>query len=431
MQYRTASFYKEFHCIGGVCEDSCCENWEIDLDDASLKKYMKQKGDFGKRLKENTKVKEKQFILNGTRCPFLNDDNLCDIYIEMGEESLCETCTNFPRHIEEFEDLKEISLTMSCPEVSRIMLGHPEKITFDWKNGTDEEYGLKQFAHTRTLAFWKKGHENKLDKPLFGVLFEVREFMLRVLQNREEPIARRGAVVLMLAYEIQACIDQREYGGISQKLSEYRKAEKREELEEDFARYEARVTEKEEWMKQILNMYKGLETIKDEWQNMLESAMRTMHGEEDLRAMILAAGLRKPSERELNFQKKHPEKLSSFLQEYKISYQEFMHYYQTKEYEYEHIFVYYIFNYFLGAAYDHDAFTKVKFAVVSYLVILELDVAVWLRQKKEFLFEDQVLVAHAYSKEVEHSYNNFESLQLVLSAHPILDVEHILIALLS
>jgi hypothetical protein len=32
---------------------------------------------------------------------------------------------------------------------------------------------------------------------------------------------------------------------------------------------------------------------------------------------------------------------------------------------------------------------------------------------------------------VEHSYNNFESLQLVLSTHPILDVEHILIGLLS
>ena len=53
------------------------------------------------------------------------------------------------------------------------------------------------------------------------------------------------------------------------------------------------------------------------------------------------------------------------------------------------------------------------------------------KQQKEFLYEDQVKVAHAYSKEVEHSYNNFESLQLVLSAHPILDVDHILVGLLS
>jgi lysine-N-methylase len=143
---------------------------------------------------------------------------------------------------------------------------------------------------------------------------------------------------------------------------------------------------------------------------------------------MLAAGL---FDKDVTGKDGEKQKLSSFLREYKVSYQEFSDYYRGREYEYEHILVYYIFNYFLGAAYDHDAYTKVKFAVVSYLVILELDVAVWLRQTKEFLYEDQVLVAHAYSKEVEHSYNNFESLQLVLSAHPILDVEHILIALLS
>ena len=38
MDYRTVSYYKEFHCIGGICEDSCCENWEIDLDDAEWNK---------------------------------------------------------------------------------------------------------------------------------------------------------------------------------------------------------------------------------------------------------------------------------------------------------------------------------------------------------------------------------------------------------
>ncbi|MDD6071699.1 MAG: flagellin lysine-N-methylase [Clostridiales bacterium] len=431
MQYRTVAFYKEFHCIGGICEDSCCENWEIDLDDASLKNYMKQKGEFGKRLKENTRVKDKQFILNGTRCPFLNDKNLCDIFIEMGEECLCETCTNFPRHIEEFDNLKEVSLTMSCPEASRIMLARTEKMTFECKEGTDAEYGLKHVEPVKSLAFWKKGHTNKLDQPLFDILFEVREYIFEVLQNRDLPIARRAAVVLLLAYEIQDFIDSKEYDKIGKKLANYKKTEKMELLTAYFAKHENRVAEKEVWMKQILNMYEGLETIKEEWTGILSDGIRIMHGQEDLQTIMLAAGLI-GNEGEANQEEKDKyQELSSFLREYKISYQEFLHYYQSKEYEYEHILVYYIFNYFLGASYDHDVFTKVKFAVVSYLVILELDVAVWLKQKKEFLYEDQVLVAHAYSKEVEHSYNNFESLQLVLSAHPILDVEHILIGLLS
>lgn len=423
MEYRTTSFYKEFKCIGGICEDSCCENWEIDLDDASLKKYMKQSGAFGKRLKDNTRVKDKQFILNGTRCPFLNDENLCDIYIEMGENCLCETCTNFPRHIEEFEDLKEVSLTMSCPEASRIMLAKKEKITFECREGTDAEYGLKHIEKTSPLAFWKNRHVNKLDKPLFDILFKVRELMFEILQSRNEPIAERAATVLLFAYEIQEFIDEKQYDKIAEKMNNYKKPEKKVLLNNYFEKHKGRITEKEVWLKQILNMFEGLETIKVEWTALLSDGMKIMHGHEDLRALLLAAGLTEKTET--------LEEESTFLRDYAVSYQEFMHYYQENEYEYEHILVYYIFNYFLGASYDHDVYTKVKFAVVSYLVILELDVALWLKQQKEFLYEDQVLVAHAYSKEVEHSYNNFESLNLVLSAHPILDVEHILIGLLS
>ncbi|MCM1157536.1 MAG: flagellin lysine-N-methylase [Bacteroidales bacterium] len=423
MKYTTASFYKDFHCIGGICEDSCCENWEIDLDDASLKRYMKQGGEFGKRLKDNTRVKEKQFILNGTRCPFLNEDNLCDIYIEMGEECLCETCTNFPRHIEEFEELKEVSLTMSCPEASRIMLGQKEKIRFICKEGSDEEYGLKHSEQARTFAFWRRGHANKLDKPLFSLLFDVRGLMFEILQNRDEPVAKRAATVLLLGYEIQEFIEHKEYDKIVMKMENYRKPEKKLLLENYFAKHEKRVTEKEEWMRQILNMFDGLETIKEEWKELLEGGMKTMHGRDDVTGILVAAGM---------LEEKEPgEEADSFLRQYTLAYQEFQHYYQEKEYEFEHILVYYLFNYFLGASYDHDAYTKVKFAVISYLVVKELDIALWLRQQKEFLFEDQVLVAHAYSKEVEHSDNNYESLQLVLSAHPILDVEHILIGLLS
>lgn len=397
MEYRTATFYKQFHCIGGVCEDSCCENWEIDLDEGSLKNYMKQKGDFGKRLKKCTRVKDKQFILNGTRCPFLNDKNLCDIFIEMGESSLCETCTNFPRHVEEFDNLKEVSLTMSCPEVSRIMLARTDKMEFVCEEGTNAEYGLKDVETVRSFAFWKKQHENKLDKALFDQLYEVRNYMFSVLQNREMPIFKRAAVVLMFGYELQQLIDDRAYERISDLIVAYQSLSKQEKLQAEWMRFAGQADDKERFMKQVLNMYEGLETIKEEWTAILKDGVQIMHGD-------------------LNYENR---------------YKAFRDYYSNREYEFEHILVYYLFNYFLGAAYDHDAFTKVKLAILSYLVILELDIAMWHKNGEVFSYEDQVLVAHAYSKEVEHSYNNFESLQLVLSAHPILDVEHILQALLA
>lgn len=396
MNYTTAQFYKEFHCIGGICEDSCCENWEIDLDDYSLKQYMKQNGDFGKRLKDCTKVKEKQFILNGTRCPFLNDENLCDIFIEMGEECLCQTCTNFPRHIEEFDHLKEVSLTMSCPEASRIMLAKTEKMTFITKEGTDEEFGLKHLPEKKSFAFWKKDKPNKLNKILFEQLELVRDCLFEILQNRCVPIRERAATVLLFADEVQKCIDKGEYLDIAELVTKYHKPEQTEQLQAYLHQYESDVNKKQQWMKQVLNMYEGLETIKPEWTILLKESITAMHNQVD----------------------------------YASAYKEFNAYYKEKEYEFEHILVYYIFNYFLGASYDEDAFTKVKFAIVSYLVILELDIATWIKNQKSFGYEDQVFVAHAYSKEVEHSYNNFESLMLVMSAHPILEKTNILNALL-
>ena len=52
----------------------------------------------------------------------LNDRNLCDLVIEKGEDWLCETCSRYPRHVEEFEGLREWSLSLSCPVAAEIML---------------------------------------------------------------------------------------------------------------------------------------------------------------------------------------------------------------------------------------------------------------------------------------------------------------------
>ena len=138
-------------------------------------------------------------------------------------------------------------------------------------------------------------------------------------------------------------------------------------------------------------MYEGLEVIKDEWSKLLVQGMECDYRENDRK--------------------------------------EFERYLGNRQYEFEHILVYYMFNYFLGASYDGDILTKVKMSVISYLVIRQLDIAYWKQNQKTFTYEDQVFIAHAYSKEVEHSYNNFESLQLVLSAHPLLDVDHLVCGL--
>ena len=128
MEFTFPNYYKEFSCIAGSCPDTCCAEWQIVIDNKTLKKYQHFKGPFHNRLHNDIDWKEHVFRQYNRRCAFLNEENLCDIYTEAGPKMLCDTCRNYPRHIEEFEGLREISLSLSCPEAARILLSQKEKV---------------------------------------------------------------------------------------------------------------------------------------------------------------------------------------------------------------------------------------------------------------------------------------------------------------
>ena len=72
---RVPTYFNEFVCIGGACEDNCCIGWEVDIDDESLEVYKSVSGAFGDRLRRYMND-ENSFTLKNNRCPFLNDKNL-------------------------------------------------------------------------------------------------------------------------------------------------------------------------------------------------------------------------------------------------------------------------------------------------------------------------------------------------------------------
>ena len=122
MRYLKPHFYDKFVCTAGDCPDTCCAGWQIMIDDASLEKYKNVQGEFGKRLHGSVNWEEECFCQNERRCAFLNDENLCDLYKALGPDALCDTCRLYPRHTEEFEGLRELSLSLSCPEAAKIIL---------------------------------------------------------------------------------------------------------------------------------------------------------------------------------------------------------------------------------------------------------------------------------------------------------------------
>ena len=184
MHYTIPNYYGEFSCVADRCADTCCAGWEIAIDPASLARL-------GNRLHNSIAWKKGSFKQYDGRCAFLDESGLCDLYAEGGPGMLCRTCRTYPRHVEEFEGVREISLCISCIEAARIVLGQKEPVhflEFD-REGREEDYGDFDFL-------------------LYTKLTDARELALRILQNRRRPAGEQMAMALALAHDLQSRIDR-------------------------------------------------------------------------------------------------------------------------------------------------------------------------------------------------------------------------------
>ena len=144
-------YYGEFECIKGECRNSCCIGWEIDIDDAAMKKYSHLCGDVGERVRKSVfgfnngeknacgTDSSAHFVLTeGGRCPHLDECGLCRIITELGEEYLSDICRLHPRFFVDTKNGCEVGLGMSCEEACRIILssdGYSEFIKIGEREG--------------------------------------------------------------------------------------------------------------------------------------------------------------------------------------------------------------------------------------------------------------------------------------------------------
>lgn len=188
------TFYKDFKCIAGDCPDSCCQGWEVDADVESLEYYntldpsleIKQRID---RVLSKDEFDNNIFTLAPKkRCPFLNDENLCDMHIAIGGEHTPYTCRTFPRFIYDFGGTREIGISFSCPVASDMMYTLD---SFDFEQEiTDEPPSL-----------------NDIDATLYYTLYKAREQAYSIVKDRSVPINERLKNLLSFTLELQAKIN--------------------------------------------------------------------------------------------------------------------------------------------------------------------------------------------------------------------------------
>lgn len=186
-------YLKEFKCIGGECEDSCCIGWDIDIDKITFRQYYKVKDqEMKKMFQKNVHNNEycqapdvdygKVKLKKDKRCPFLDECNYCIIQSKLGEEYLSNVCTSFPRILNKIDGYYEMSLDVSCPEAARILLLKEEGIEFEENEETLGKHIISSEIDTKSKEF--KNLPIKYFK-------EIRDLSIKIIKNRKFDLNKR------------------------------------------------------------------------------------------------------------------------------------------------------------------------------------------------------------------------------------------------
>ena len=288
-------------------------------------------------------------------CPFLNEKKLCDICIKMGEEALSEICTEFPRFTMEYEDVREKILSLACEEVGNIMFSTDEKITW-------QEHEMPDFCGT--------GDDAEAAYDADGALYGNDEAACEddtsdgEGYDDDEEVSVDADQLNAVSKAAVALLQNREKP-VAERAAEYLLYCKR--------------------MQQELYGYHTGGEVSGQEQEQRES----QNWEEEKKRLRAAF---------------HEDNYLECIRNFHAAQ-------QGREYEYEHLLVYFTFRYFMRSYYDDNILNKAQFAVAGILMIRDMDALRFLENGGTFSVEDRVAVAKLYSKEVEHSEENMEFLE--------------------
>ncbi|EJT6501639.1 flagellin lysine-N-methylase [Clostridium perfringens] len=457
MKVRVPNYFNEFKCIASECEDTCCAGWEIVIDDETHKRYENVEGEFGEILRSKI-VKsdgENIFLLNNGNCSFLNEKKMCEIYINLGEDHLCYTCQQFPRYTEEFLDLKEVGLSLSCPEAARIILRRAENTTFNLSeedkcesktqkeleydlslsceninssnctlgecsnskdNENRESFNLSESENRQCLDLKNsediEGNNSEvdcltededyfdegIDEEVLSEFLECRNIVFNIIERNDLDLGTKAALALEFVKEVQNKIDLGDMDEIPELMEEYRDENFINTLIEELESFKGKESIKHKNLCEYLNVYKKIKHINSNDPLGLGKALKYFEGNEEF-----------------------------YLRKHK----EFNEYYKENLYKFKNILVYFIFRYFMKAIFDYDVSAKIKLAIISTLMIKELAVVRFIENNNEFTEEDMVEVSRIYSKDIEHSDENIENLQEIFETEEIFEVDEILPMLMN
>lgn len=137
------TFYHTFQCKANQCHHTCCQKWTIDVDEETAKLYQTLPTPLGEDLRKFMTVDDEgyYFMFSDKQpiCPLLREDGLCRVVLELGEDSLCDTCHMHPRFYKYIEDLELCGVGLSCEEsVEKLLATEGDQLLFTIEDDDDE-----------------------------------------------------------------------------------------------------------------------------------------------------------------------------------------------------------------------------------------------------------------------------------------------------
>ena len=116
---KQSKIVKEFRCLGSECSNNCCGNWQMQLDDKRADLYMQNP-----ELSDSICKNNNQFMMKHDENKFCVklENGLCSVHAKYGADMLGDACYFYPRIARRIGDEVIISATLSCPEITRLML---------------------------------------------------------------------------------------------------------------------------------------------------------------------------------------------------------------------------------------------------------------------------------------------------------------------
>ncbi|MDW8282455.1 MAG: flagellin lysine-N-methylase [Myxococcales bacterium] len=198
-------YMSRFACLGPACEDHCCHSWQVHVDQAHHARIRRelrrapqvlQRFESGCTLLPAPVRKKRTFarlqMLPSGLCPMLDEDRLCALQRTGGEVLLPDICAVFPRFQTRVRTRIEVTGVLSCPEVTRLCLLHPD--------ATDIiDIGPEMLRRPEQI----EGLDPKIPAELLSFTEAVRSRMHALLGLEDFPLESRMYFVLELVNQLR------------------------------------------------------------------------------------------------------------------------------------------------------------------------------------------------------------------------------------